>query len=147
MAIGLQPPWCDALGIRSGMRVYLRNIPASYMQWIQPIPDDVRLLTRRVGPIDVGHVFTRRRIELISQLEGMSKRLADDGRVWVSWPTPYSAIPTELNERNVVTLALQHGLQVLRLQQLNAQWFALELSVFGAKRPRKQLLVAEEAVP
>ncbi|WP_230390726.1 hypothetical protein [Reinekea sp. G2M2-21] len=51
-------PLFKKLGLKPGMRLYVKNAPDDYWQWIAPALDEISVLKRLGANVDMVHLFT-----------------------------------------------------------------------------------------
>lgn len=122
-------PLAKKLGIKEGSRLYLRNAPEEYPGWVDPIPDNVTILSRRTGRIDLAHIFVSKRSDLSKQLQELMDPIRPDGMIWVSWHKKASKIPTEITEDVVREIALPMGLVDVKVCAVSEIWSGLKLVI------------------
>ena len=77
-------PLARKLGIVAGSRVAPLHAPDDYLDWLAPLPEDVRFTARVSTTTDVVHVFVDRRAELATCLRSLRGRIAPAAAMWVS---------------------------------------------------------------
>lgn len=122
-------PLGKKLGIKEGLRIFIRNAPEEYLQWIAPLPYNATFSARIEGDIDLAHVFVSERSELRSLLEELYDPIAPDGMIWVSWHKKASKIPTEITEDVVREIALPMGLVDVKVCAVSEIWSGLKLVI------------------
>ena len=50
-------PLAKKLGIKAGARVFVANGPPNYRQLLEPLPDEMSILSALRGKVDLIHVF------------------------------------------------------------------------------------------
>lgn len=81
------------------------------------------------GPFDMIHIFTMSHGVLEAELPEARKRLAPAGMLWISWPAPGAAMPSDVTEATVQTLARETVLNATSAVLLNERWSALRLAL------------------
>ncbi|HUF03112.1 MAG TPA: hypothetical protein VMM38_02955 [Aridibacter sp.] len=122
-------PLGEKLGIKEGLRIFVKNAPEEYLQWIAPLPYNVVFSSRIEGDIDLAHVFVSERSELSSLLEALYDPISPDGMIWVSWQKKASKIPTEITEDVVREIALPMGLVDVKVCAVSEIWSGLKLVI------------------
>jgi len=122
-------PLARKLGIAAGSRVVAVHAPSGYIDWLAPLPDDVRFEPRVSAAVDVVHVFVDRRDELERQLDSLRGRIAPAAVVWVSWPKRASRVPTDVTEDAIRKLALPIGFVDVKVCAVNEVWSGLKLVI------------------
>jgi len=61
-------PLVKKLGYKAGFRACLKNPPPNYLQMIDPLPDGAIVSSRLRRDIDLYHLFTKNRQELVDRL-------------------------------------------------------------------------------
>jgi len=122
-------PLAQKLGIAAGSRVLIAGSPAGYRSRLEPLPSDVRFVTRLAASVDVAHLFTSERAVLAQSLAAYRKKLRPTATIWVSWPKKSSGVATEINEDTVRDVALPMGLVDVKVCAIDDVWSALKLVV------------------
>ena len=120
-------PLHQKLGFRPGDRVYLRNAPEAYHEWLEPLPEGVHFLQRLAGQVDIAHVFSTERADLKAIVPKVLEKLAPGGCLWISWPKKASGVPSEITEDTVRAIALPFGLVDVKVCAVNDVWSGLKL--------------------
>lgn len=117
------------LGIKEGFRIYLKNAPGDYRDWISPVPENVSFLKRRTREIDLAHIFVSRTADLGNLLSDLYDPIHPDGMIWVSWHKKASKIPTEITEDVIRDVALPMGLVDVKVCAVSDIWSGLKLVI------------------
>ena len=115
------------LGIKSWTRVKTRNAPANYQQLLGPLPNDVQLSARLRRPVDLVHIFSIARAQLVAELRRALDEIEQDGAVWVSWPKKASGVRTDITEDVIREVAFPLGLVDVKVCAVDAVWSGLKL--------------------
>ena len=102
-------PLVKKLGIKPAFRIKTKNAPPHYLDLLGALPDNVVISPRLRRPIDLWHVFTHSRSELLRQLRTSLGQIRQNGMIWVSWPKKSSGVPSQVTEDVVRELALPTG--------------------------------------
>ncbi len=84
--------------------------------------------------IELVHLFTTSRSELIDLLVRYKARIKQDGAIWVSWPKKASGVPSEIAEDTVREVALPMGLVDIKVCAVDDVWSGLKLVIRKAER-------------
>jgi hypothetical protein len=122
------PLW-KKLGFKPGMRVLTRRAPAVFTALVAPLPDDLVLSPRLRAPVDLVHLFCKRRRELERDLPAALAAIPPDGAIWVSWPKRASGVPSDVTEDVVREVALPTGLVDVKVCAVDTTWSALKLVI------------------
>lgn len=120
-------PLAKKLGIKPGHRVVTLSAPAEFEVWVDPLPDDVRLMKRMAKTPDVVVAFAKRRIDLERQIERSMDPIFPDGAFWAAWPKKASKVPTDITEDVVREIALPRGLVDVKVCAISEVWSGLRL--------------------
>jgi hypothetical protein len=122
-------PLAKKLGIKAGGRVFVAGAPKDYLQLLEPLPAGV-VFAKRVSPtINVAHVFTADRQELIRHLDSLRGVLNPEAMIWVSWPKKASKVVTDVTEEIIRQIALPLGLVDVKVCAVTDVWSGLKLVV------------------
>jgi hypothetical protein len=116
------------LGIKPGHRVLLAGAPAGFD--LGPLPA-VEVHRRATGSRthDVVVLFAPDRRALEKRFGPLTKRLVENGGLWVAWPKRSSGVPTDLDENAVRSHGLATGLVDNKVCALDSTWSALRFVV------------------
>ena len=123
------------LGIKPGARLALIGAPDGFDQTLGELPEDVRVLRRARGPLDVIVAFHRRRAELERHLGALREALDPAGGLWIAWPKRASGVATDLNDNVVRELGLATGLVDNKVCAIDGVWSGLRLVYRLRDRP------------
>ncbi|MCO6511872.1 MAG: DUF3052 family protein [Aridibacter famidurans] len=122
-------PLAQKLGFEEGLRIFVKNAPEEYFEWIAPLPYNTSFHSTLVDKIDLAHVFVSQRPELESLLEELYDPISPDGMIWVSWHKKASKIPTEITEDVIREIALPMGLVDVKVCAVSDIWSGLKLVI------------------
>ncbi len=122
-------PLAKKLGIKPGMIVHVVNAPGDYAGLLDPFPENVMILSKPELELDLVHVFTKSRSELVASLKALQKKIKQSGIIWVSWPKKSSGVPTEVTEDTVREIALPLGLVDVKVCAVDEIWSGLKLVI------------------
>jgi hypothetical protein len=116
----------EKLGIKPGTVVTALAAPPAYLSLLQPVPADVTFVNRLGKRTRFVHCFVTRRAELEKQFPILSRSLADDGMVWISWPKKAAKVDTDLTEGVVREVGLRAGLVDVKVCAVDELWSGLK---------------------
>ena len=122
-------PLARKLGIVAGSRVVVKNAPAGYVDWLAPLPADVRFDAKVSAATALVHWFGDSRAALAAELDGLRTRIAPATAVWVSWPKKASRVPTDITEDVIRVLALPIGFVDIKVCAVSDVWSGLKLVI------------------
>ncbi len=122
-------PLAKKLGITSGMLVRVINPPGDYAALLDPLPENVMISLKGAKKLNLVHVFTKSRSELLESLMTYQKKIKQNGIIWVSWPKKASGIPSEVTEDTVREVALPLGLVDIKVCAVDETWSGLKLVI------------------
>jgi Protein of unknown function (DUF3052) len=122
-------PLARKLGIKPGSRLLPVNAPADYRSILDPLPQDVTFARTDASDLDVVHLFTKTRAELMELIGRYFVKIKQDGAIWVSWPKKASGIPSEVTEDTVREVALPLGLVDIKVCAVDETWSGLKLVI------------------
>ena len=79
--------------------------------------------------LDLVHLFTKTRAELLELLEIYKTKIKQNGAIWVSWPKKASGIRSEITEDTVREVALPMGLVDIKVCAVDETWSGLKLVI------------------
>ena len=98
------------------------------------LPKDVQVSPRIRKPVDVVHLFTIARAQLVAELKRAMSDIEQDGAVWVSWPKKASGVATDITEDVIREVALPMGLVDVKVCAVDETWSGLKLVIRRANR-------------
>jgi hypothetical protein len=122
-------PLAKKLGIKPGTVFRAVNAPADYTALLAPLPENAILAPKDVKDLDVVHLFTSTRSELIKLIDRYKTRIKQNGAIWVSWPKKASGIPSQITEDTVREIALPQGLVDIKVCAVDEIWSGLKLVI------------------
>lgn len=130
-------PLAEKLGLKGGIRFATIREPESYRALLGRFPDDVVLLGARATDVDILHLFTMNRRELVRDFPKAKRRIHSGGSLWISWPKQSSPLKSDLTENVVREVGLANGLVDVKVAAIDEDWSGLKF-VFRVKdRPSK----------
>jgi hypothetical protein len=115
--------------VKGGTRLLLVNAPSDYAEWLGALPAEA-VIGSRAGPtIDIAHVFSTRRADLVRELKRLRAVLRPDAATWVSWPKRASRVPTDITEDVIREVALPLGFVDIKVCAVTDIWSGLKLVV------------------
>ena len=122
-------PVAQKLGIRSGMRARLIDVPRTLVAELEQ-PG----LERGDDAFDYIHLFVTEQAQLDHALPGLRRQLAGDGMLWVSWPKG-RRLGTDLTLHHVIRIGYDHGLVESKTVSVDEDWSAIK---FTHPKPGKE---------
>jgi len=125
----------EKLGIRAGSRVAMVAAPDGFADTVR-LPPGAHLRTQARGRLDVVVFFVTRRAELARRFPALRRALEPDGGLWIAWPKRTSGVATDLGDRSVREVGLEHGLVDNKVAALDDTWSGLRFVHRVADRGR-----------
>lgn len=122
-------PLARQLNLRDGMRVWFDAMPEEVFDEIAEYALDLTFVADPAAGVDAAHVFVAERAVLGARLATLRRQIAPDGHLWVSWPAPASAMPTDISADAVRELGLTLGLIDTRACAVAVHWAGLKLVI------------------
>jgi|SRR5688500_14491838 len=122
-------PLLKKLGIKPGYRMYVHHPPATYFDWINPLPEEVAVHEKLSGKFDFIHVFVKDQKDFKSVLPASKRSIKNDGMIWVSWPKRSSGVITDLDENNIRAFGLKSGLVDVKVCAVDEIWSGLKFVI------------------
>jgi hypothetical protein len=122
-------PLAKKLGMKSGMRVWLRNAPDGFEALLDGLPDDVSLSRRKRNDIDLVMCFATWADKLQADVEVARTVIPSDGAIWTAWPKKASKVPTDITEDRLRELFLPTGLVDVKVCAIDETWSGLKFVV------------------
>jgi hypothetical protein len=120
-------PLPKKLGIKSGFRVALQNVPADGKAELKDALAGCRIVSR--GPFDFVLLYVKSRSQLQKNFSRLAKQLVPAGMIWVSWPKKSSGVITDLGESQVRSIGLDAGLVDVKVCAVSDVWSALKFVI------------------
>lgn len=122
-------PLVKKLGIKAGSSVFIAGAPEDYLQFLEPLPADVTFPKRLSPAVNIAHLFTTKKAELIKHLGLFRNVLDPEAVIWVSWPKKASKVATEVTGDAIRRVALPLGLVDVKVCAVTDVWSGLKLVV------------------
>lgn len=119
------------LGIEEGFQIKLINEPDNFINLFNGVLDKIHLHKKLYEPVDLIHLFTRSKKELLVEFPFLKKYIKENGAFWVSWPRKSSAHISDLDYFAVREIGLSNGLIDISACSIDENWNALK---FGLKK-------------
>jgi len=116
----------EKLGIKPGTVVTALAAPPAYIALLEPVPADVTFVNRLGKRARFVHCFVTRQAELEREFSALTKALADDGMIWISWPKKAAKTDTDLTEDVVRAIGLAAGLVDVKVCAIDDLWSGLK---------------------
>lgn len=117
-------PLYQKLGLKPGFRCLTLRPPDHYSELVQGA-EGVRFFTRAT-PVDVVHVFCRRRREVAPLVARALRSIVAGGMIWVSWPKKSSPLYRDLTEQDFRDHILPLGWVDVKVCAVDADWSGLK---------------------
>jgi hypothetical protein len=117
------------LGIKPGMIIHVVNAPVDYATLVDPFPENVVISSKAEPELDMVHIFTKSRSELLASLKTFQGKIKQNGIIWVSWPKKSSGVPSEVTEDTVREVALPLRLVDIKVCAVDETWSGLKLVI------------------
>lgn len=130
-------PLVQKLGIKPGFRIFVVGAPVDYVAITGKLPEQVTIVPRLAGEIDMVHLFAANAAGLGEKLRRYRAAIKPDGMLWVSWPKKSSGVATDLNDVVVRNTALPLGLVDIKVCAVDATWSGLKFVIPKAERTRR----------
>lgn len=124
-------PLSQKLGIKDGFTVVPINAPDDYRRLLTPLPDGVIFESpeRSKLPVDLVHIFTNGRDELLAELSKWRNLIKPDGAIWVSWYKKAAKLRTEITEDAIREAAFPLCLVDIKVCAVDDKWSGLKLVI------------------
>ena len=120
-------PLVQKLGFKPGFRVALSGAPPGFPEELRPLPEGIRLVTRRSRTrLDAVLLFAPDQAALEAELAGWIRRLEPAGMLWVAWPKRASRVATDLDDNVVRRMGLAAGVVDVKVCAVNEVWSGLK---------------------
>lgn len=119
-------PLAKKLGLKPGMRAYLRHAPAGYIAFLDPPPDVT--FRSRGGPADLIQLFCAERAILDRDIDKSLSWVTAGGMLWVSWPKKTSPLFRDLTENHLREVILPKGWVDVKVCAVDENWSGLKFT-------------------
>jgi len=114
------------LGIKEGFEIKLINEPDNYIELLNGIASQIHFQNKLKNPVDVIHLFTKSKKELLIEFPFLKNFIRTNGMFWVSWPKKTSTYVSDLNENIIREIGLMNGLVDTKVCSIDDSWSALK---------------------
>jgi hypothetical protein len=122
--------------MKPNSRWLLFNVPANYLESLNPLPDDLEIVFNTDGIFHGIQLFVTDSTALATDLQIISPLLKADTVFWIIYPKKNSGIKTDLEMMGSWDAATQYGLRPVASAAVNEVWTALRF------RPIEQVKVS-----
>jgi len=124
-----QTPLVKKLGIKENYACFIVNAPASYFEWITPLPKGIEVKDQLSGQFDFIHLFVTEQKVFTKEFIRFKKHLKQNGMLWISWPKKSSKVTTDLDENIIRDFGLGNGLVDVKVCAVDDIWSGLKFVV------------------
>ena len=114
------------IGLKAGHKLALAGEPKDFIKELDPLPDDLIVVTSGNKPLDCVILFASEAHALEARIVRWAKRLAPAGMLWVAWPKKASKVVTDVTEAMVRKTGLDVGLVDVKICAVNDIWSGLK---------------------
>lgn len=118
-------PLAKKLLIRPGCRLLARNAPSGYLEKLEPLPDDVHLLTTVEGTFDVVLQFVHNKAEVDALALESVLAVRRGGVVWMIYPKKSKNVQTDINRDAGWNVLWDAGWVGIAIAAIDEAWAAL----------------------
>lgn len=122
-------PLAKKLGIKAGAEVLVVDAPDEYRDWVSPLPDGVKFVSKASDETDLVHLFATSKKKLESALRSYRKKIKADAVIWVSWPKKAAKMETDIVEDTIREVALPMGYVDIKVCAVSEIWSGLKLVI------------------
>jgi hypothetical protein len=120
-------PLARKLGFKQGYRAGFVNPPKAFQKELDPLPDDVEIIEGNLPKqLDLIILFTDSQRSLKKEFQGLARKLAQNGMLWIAWPKKASGVATDLSDNSVRQIGLDFGLVDVKVCAVNEIWSGLK---------------------
>ncbi len=127
------PLW-KKLGVKDGQLTWRLKMPASVAKEIAAGGVAPKVMKAPQAGLEMAHLFVTNKQDLGRELECLRGLLAQDGMVWVSWPSKASGVATDITEDTVRQMCLPLGFVDVKVCAVDAVWSGLKLVIRKSER-------------
>ncbi|MBX2940734.1 MAG: DUF3052 domain-containing protein [Cyclobacteriaceae bacterium] len=120
-------PLIRKLGIKPGFSIRVISEPATYWDWISPLPEEIKVINRaKKEGADFIHLFAKEKKKFEKEFLKFKIELKKDGMLWVSWPKKSSKVESDLDENIIRSYGLANGLVDVKVCAVDEVWSGLK---------------------
>jgi hypothetical protein len=119
-------PLAKKLGIKESSRIALVYAPEGFQKQLGVLPANAQIVSRLLKPLDIILLFTDAENILVRDFPSLSKKLSNNGMIWIAWPKKSSGVPTDLSFDRVQRVGLQGGLVDVKICAIDETWSGLK---------------------
>jgi hypothetical protein len=132
-----ESPLSKKLKIKPGQQIVILNVPESYFDELNPLPEGVIVSEGFDGSPDWVQIFVRNKTELEAHLPQVVKLLKPERLLWISFPKGSSKIQTDLTRDKGWEALEQFDLKWINLVSVNEVWSAFSLRLYKPGEARQ----------
>ena len=122
-------PLAKKLGMKPGMRVWVRNAPGDFESLLEGLPDDVSLSRRKRSNVELVLCFETSAKRLEADVATARSVIPPDGVIWTAWPKKASKVPTDITEDRLREMFLPTGLVDVKVCAIDETWSGLKFVI------------------
>jgi len=119
-------PLVKKLGIKENFQVALIDAPENFVDQLEPLPANIKIVDRAQRSMDLILFFTKSASMLEKKFLKLAQSLKPDGMLWISWPKKTSGVVTDLTENIVRDIGLHAGLVDVKVCAVDEVWSGLK---------------------
>jgi hypothetical protein len=119
-------PLVKKLGIKENFRVAFVDAPENFVDQLEPLPTNIKIVERAQRSMDFVLFFTKSASTLEKKFLKLAQSLKPDGMLWISWPKKTSGVVTDLTENIVRDIGLHAGLVDVKVCAVDEVWSGLK---------------------
>jgi hypothetical protein len=119
-------PLVQKIGLKPGHRLALAAEPPGFIKELNPLPEDVIVVTAGRAALDCVILFADEARTLESRVVRWKKRLVPTGMLWIAWPKKAAKVDTDVTEALVRHTGLGAGLVDVKVCAVNDVWSGLK---------------------
>ena len=120
-------PLIKKLGIKSGMKLLIIDAPSGFIENLGRLPDDVKIMKKTQSPVPMVIWFVKE-VGDLDRLKAISKIIAQNGGLWISWRKKAAAPESDLNQAVVRRAGLDINLVDFKICRIDDTWSALKFA-------------------
>ena len=119
-------PLVKKLDIREASVVELHGAPVGFSDYLEPMPEDVLILSEsRRRNLDLIVWFVTRQSLLMKRIGVMARRIGTQGSLWIAWPKRSSGVASDVDGNTVREAILESGLVDNKVCAIDETWSGL----------------------
>lgn len=125
------------LHIKPGLIIAIINPPAGFLAKLNPLPENVTILTKISSSCDFIQYFVTSIAGLEKALRVIKTAIKSGGNIWISYQKQSSKVKTDINRDTTLPILREYGFKAVSIISIDDNWSALRIKPFDSISVKK----------